>query len=166
MCAILDANVVHKVFGKNRPEAGKAFFEWLVSGNGSLVTGGKLHRELTRVHAFMEWSKQAVLSGKIKRFNDRKIDDRTERLKDSCISDDAHVIALAQISGARFLYSDEGNLHKDFKNKRLIDDPRGTIYSTKDRDSFTSGHRNLLHRSGICGGLLPDRTSDHGTPPR
>ena len=166
MCAILDANVVHKVFGKSRPEAGKAFFDWLVSGNGILVTGGKLHQELTRAHPFMEWSKQAVLSGKIKRFNDREIDDRTEMLKDSCKSDDAHVIALAQISGARFLYSDEGNLHKDFKNKRLIDNPRGAIYSTKNQDSFTSGHRNLLRRSGICGGLLPDRTSDYGAPLR
>ena len=57
MCAILDANVVHKVFGKSRPEAGEAFFEWLVSGNRILVTGGKLHRELTRVRTFMEWSK-------------------------------------------------------------------------------------------------------------
>ena len=150
MCAILDANVVHKVFGEYRPDAGKAFFDWLTSGRGSLVTGGKLHRELTRVHSFREWSKQAVLSGRIKRFDDRVIDDRTERLKDSCISDDPHVIALAQISGARFLYSDEGNLHEDFKNSDLIGNPRGTIYSTKERDSFTSNHRKLLRRSGIC----------------
>ena len=78
------------------------------------------------------------------------IDDRTERLKGSCISDDPHIIALAQISGARFLYSDEGNLHEDFKNRKLIGNPRGTIYSTKERDSFTSKHRKLLRRSGIC----------------
>lgn len=150
MCAILDANVVHKVFGENRPDAGKAFFEWLASGSGSLVTGGKLHRELTRLHSFREWSKQAVLSGRIKRFDDRVIDDRTERLKGSCVSDDPHVIALAQISGARFLYSDEGSLHQDFKNRKLIGKPRGTIYSTKEQDSFTSNHRKLLRRSGIC----------------
>lgn len=150
MCAILDANVVHKVFGKNRPEAGKAFFEWLVSGNGRLVTGGKLHQELTRVHTFMEWSKQATLSGKIKRFNDRKIDDRTEKLKGSCISDDPHVIALAQISGARFLYSDDGNLHQDFKNKKLIPKPEGKIYSTKKQNSFTTSHQELLSRRDIC----------------
>ena len=150
MCAILDANVVHKVFGKGRSDAGKAFFEWLVSGNGSLVTGGQLHRELTRTHTFQEWSKQAVLSGRIKRFNDQKTDDRTEMLRDSCISNDPHIIALAQISGARFLYSDEGNLHKDFRNKKLIDNPRGTIYSTKEQDNFTPNHRKLLRRSGIC----------------
>ena len=150
MCAILDANVVHKVFGKNRPDAGKAFFEWLTSESGSLVTGGKLHRELTRVHSFREWSKQAVLSGRIKRFDDQTIDDRTERLKGSCMSDDPHVIALAQISGARFLYSDEGNLHQDFKNRKLIGNPRGAIYSTREQDSFTSNHRKLLRRSGIC----------------
>ena len=150
MCAILDANVVHKVFGKNRPGAGVAFFDWIDSGNGSLVTGGELHRELTRVHTFREWSKQAVLSGRIKRFNDQEIDDRTERLKDSCISDDPHVIALAQISGARFLYSDDGNLHKDFKNGQLITNPGGTIYSTKEQDNFTPKHRKLLRRSGVC----------------
>ena len=150
MCATLDANVVHKVFGEDRPDAGKAFFEWLTSESGSLVTGGKLHRELTRVHSFREWSKQAVLSGRIKRFDDQTIDERTERLKGSCMSDDPHVIALAQISGARFLYSDEGNLHHDFKNRKLTGNPRGAIYSTKEQDSFTSSHRKLLRRSGIC----------------
>ena len=150
MCAILDANVVHKVFGQNRPDAGKAFFDWITSGSGSLVTGGKLHRELTHMHTFREWSKQAVLSGRIKRFNDQEIDDRTARLKGSCTSDDPHVIALAQISGARFLYSDEGDLHQDFKNRTLIGNPRGTVYSTKEQDSFTSNHQKLLRRSGIC----------------
>ena len=150
MCAILDADVVNKVFGKNRPEAGKAFFEWIDSGNGSLVTGGKLHRELTHTHTFQEWWKQAALSGRIKQFNDQKIDDRAKELKGLCKSNDPHIIALAQISGARFLYSNDGNLHKDFKNKKLISNPKGTIYSTKKCDDFTPDHRKLLRRSGIC----------------
>ena len=40
-------------------------------------------------------------------------------LSDSCRSNDPHVIALAQINGARLLYSNDEALQKDFGDKRL-----------------------------------------------
>ena len=46
MCAILDANVAGQVFGTGRPPAGAKFFEWIDSGRGRLVIGGRLRREL------------------------------------------------------------------------------------------------------------------------
>jgi len=46
VCAILDNNVVHQVFGTNCPAAGKEFFKWINSGSGQLVVGGKLSKEL------------------------------------------------------------------------------------------------------------------------
>ncbi|MYH42126.1 MAG: hypothetical protein F4017_01170 [Acidimicrobiaceae bacterium] len=67
----------------------------------------------------------------------------------SCRSDDHHVIALAQISGARLLFSNDKDLHKDFKNRQLIDQPTGTVYSTLARNDFTS-HRRAQLRKHHC----------------
>ena len=44
-------------------------------------------------------------------------------------SDDPHVLALARATGARLLYTRDPGLIADFKNKRLIDAPRGKVYS-------------------------------------
>ena len=46
MCAIVDTNVVHEVFGRQPTDAGEGFFRWLNSGKGKLVVGGKLKEEL------------------------------------------------------------------------------------------------------------------------
>lgn len=152
MCAILDANVAHKVFGKGRPAAGKAFFEWLDSGSGSLIVGGKLLQELDKTKAFRDWRQQAALAGRVRRLGGQEVDEKAKRLMDdgSCKSNDQHVIALAQIGGARLLYSDDGTLHKDFKNPDLIDDPQGVVYSTMRSDRMTSRKRQLLREKDLC----------------
>ena len=152
MCAILDTSVVHKVFGENRPEAGEAFFNWINSGKGGLVAGGKLLEELDETIAFQTWRAQAIRAGRIRLVKDQDVENKTEFLTrdEQCRSNDQHVIALAQVSGARLLYSDDGNLHADFKNDRLIGHPRGVVYSTKNSDNFTRAHRRLLGRTDIC----------------
>ena len=55
MCAILDNDVVHQVFGKSRPQAGVEFFRWIDAGRIQLVVGGRLRRELGSNHAFKAW---------------------------------------------------------------------------------------------------------------
>ena len=152
MCAIIDANVAHKVFGKDRPAAGEAFFDWLHSGSGSLIVGGKLLRELDGAGNVRDWLQQAVLKGQVKRCDDQEIDDMEKRLADegSCKSNDPHVIALARIGGARLLYSDDRTLHEDFTNPNLIGNPRGAVYSTMKSDKMTSGKRQLLRRKDLC----------------
>ena len=152
MCAILDASVVHKVFGDNLSEAGRKFFEWLNTGKGKLVVGGRLLQELEKTYASREWLKQALLAGRAVRFDDHRIGSETGAFKraGSCRSNDRHVIALARISGVRFLYSDDQALQQDFKNPALIDNPRGTVYSTLKSDEFTLAHRRLLGRRDIC----------------
>jgi len=150
MCAILDANVAHKVFGRNRPAAGKAFFDWLDSGNGRLVVGGKLRRELDAAGVPRKWLQRAFQLGRVESFDDREIDNKTEELAPGCRSDDPHIIALAQISGARLLYSDDGRLHGDFGDPDLIDKPRGAVYSTMKSDRLTGVHRRLLRRNDLC----------------
>lgn len=152
MCAILDANVAGEVFGKTRPTAGLKFFEWMDHGPGRLVLGGHLRDELVKTSA-QEWVKQALLAGRIRNVSDTKVHARTDALRNSeeCMSNDPHVIALAQISRARLLYTNDVRLHQDFNNKQLIDNPRGKVYSTRQHKDFRKNHRSLLQRRDLCG---------------
>ena len=149
MCAIVDANVVPEVFGHDRPAAGAEFFKWINREGGRLVAGGRLLEELERTVA-REWVRQAMIAGRIRAEDNSEVDARAAELRDSCISDDPHVIALAQVSGARLLYSNDQDLHRDFRNERLIDGPRGSVYATRDGKGFRDRHRRLLRRKNLC----------------
>ena len=154
MCAIVDANVVAEVFGRGRPSAGEKFFHWLIDGKGTLVVGGQLRRELNDAsNNFKRWAREALLSGIARDVNDVKVDKRTKQLvaDGNCKSNDSHVIALAQLGGARLLYSNDGDLQQDFKNKKLVDKPRGKVYSTLEDKDFTPTHQRLLRRRDLCG---------------
>ena len=153
MCAIVDANVVSEVFGSNLPPAGEKFFDWFNKGSGRLVVGGKLLEELEKSSAdFRRWGQEAQLAGKMRIVNKNEVDARTGQIQSegAIRSDDPHVIALAQVSGARLLYSNDGNLQQDFKNKSLIDDPRGKVYSTSGGGSFQRRHDRLLKDKNLC----------------
>lgn len=159
MGAILDTNVAHEVFGgSNRSEAGQEFFDRINRGEGILVAGGKLLKELlgTSVRRGVD---EAFRSGRIKRIDDQKVDALTNKLqnKGGFKSNDPHVLALAQASGARLLYSNDGDLQRDFGKKELIDRPRGKVYSTKREHGggkFKRSHRTLLlelKNGDLCG---------------
>ena len=153
MCAIVDANVVSEVFGSNLPPAGEKFFDWLNQGSGRLIVGGKLLEELEQGSAeFRRWGQEAQLAGRMRIANKSEVDARTEQIQSegTIRSDDPHVIALAQVSRARVLYSNDGNLQRDFKNKKLIDDPRGKVYSTSGGESFQRSHDRLLKNKNLC----------------
>lgn len=149
MCAIVDASRADDVFGKSQSEAGKAFFAWLTEGPGRLSIGGEVKRELARTSA-KAWLRELSLAGRVISVADARVDDRTEQIRARCRSNDAHVIALAQVSGARLLYSNDRPLHRDFSNPVLVSEPRGSIYSTYGSDRFSRHHRALLRRDDLC----------------
>ena len=154
MCLIVDASVVGEMFGGDDTSAGKAILDWLNDRKGTIVVGGKLLKELSRgSNKFTEWARQALLREVMRRVEDTKVDRRTKQLiKDgNCKSNDPHVIALAQLGGARLLYSNDVDLHQDFDDKSLIDNPRGKVYSTLRNKNFTRGKRDLLRRRDLCG---------------
>ena len=152
MCAILDANVAGQVFGADRPEAGRKFFDWFDSGPGRLVVGGRLLQELDKNLVFKEWRLQAVQAGRITLLNNEAVDRRAKQLmrENACRSNDEHVIAVAQLGGPRLLYSNDGDLQDDFADKALIDRPRGKVYSTKERQDLRPEHRRLLANRNLC----------------
>ena len=153
MCAIVDANVAHEVFGNDRTEAGEKFYNWITTGAGRLVAGGKHRKELGRNSSFKEWAAAAVDSGRIRFEKDARVDSREAEFTKQKIhqSNDAHILALAQVSGARLLYSNDGPLTTDFKTKKIIDAPRGKVYSTDSGGGrFENSHKRLLRRKDLC----------------
>ena len=154
MCAILDANITGEVFGSNPTPAGKGFFDWLNVGSGRMVVGGKLRDELYgSSEPFRKWAQQAQLSGRVRVKNNDEVNARTAELQEGSayLSNDPHVLALAQVSGARLLYSNDNALQRDFKDKKLIDNPRGKIYSTLKNKQFTASRKKqLVGREELC----------------
>ena len=108
--------------------------------------------ELFQLGAVQKWAQQALLSGKMKVEDEVRVNQRTAELENegNMSSDDPHVIALAQISGARLLYSNDRDLQEDFKRKVLIDSPRGKVYSTLVSPRFANAHRQLLANRRLC----------------
>ena len=152
MCAILDANVAHEVFGSDRPEAGEKFFEWVNTGSGRLAIGGRLRDELNHYSKFRIWAKRAASYGKLIAANDSAVDRLADELQaeHDLASNDPHILALAKVSRARLLYSNDGDLHDDFGSKSLIDNPRGKIYSTRKYSDYQESHRTLLSSKDLC----------------
>lgn len=153
MCAIVDANVASEVFGENPPPAAEEFLEWITDGRGVLVVGGRLYEELDgHSPGFRQWAGQAILARQMRVVNEDKVNARERQIHSARghRSDDPHILALAQVSGARLLYSNDRDLQQDFANRRLINQPRGKIYSTLVNKNFARSHRNLLSRRDLC----------------
>lgn len=154
MCAIVDNDVVGEVFGKRTP-AGREFFNWLNTGDGRLIVGGKLLRELEGSELFVRWAAEATLAGRLTTLDGNDVEERTRQIEREAKSNDAHVLAVAQIGGARLLFTNDQRLEQDFLSKSLIDNPRGRIYHTRDFRSpndnkdVTKAHRHLLS-SNVC----------------
>lgn len=155
MCAIIDHSVTFEVFGRKQTGAGVQFRKWLDDGGGKLVVGGKNLEELTENGNFRRWF-----------LEERRVGRRVLQIKNEIISecqeilirdglfrsDDEHVLALALVSGARLLYTNDRDLKRDFVNDKIVTDPGGKVYTTLGGKEFTGEHRKLLETENICGG--------------
>lgn len=149
MCAIVDAQVAHEVFGENPSPAGYEFFKWVNEGRGRLVAGGKLLDELEAGSPdFRSWARQAQLSGRITLLDEGQVEQRTSQIERDAKhkSNDPHVLAVAQISGARLLFTNDAALGEDFRDKSLIDRPEGRVYHTRDDRKIKKRHPSYDHR--------------------
>lgn len=155
MCAIVDNNVRDQVFGVNsQSPAGRFFLAWLSDGRGKLVIGGQLLRELNDYGDFKRWLRTALARNTALAVDDDRVDAETETIRGGrvCRSDDEHILALARISGARLLFTNDRDLQDDFRDRRIIADPRGRIYTTLERSDVRPTHRRLLNRTDLCHG--------------
>ena len=156
MCAIVDTNVYHQVFSTgSQSSAGKYFLDWLMRGNGgTLVSGGGHLRELNRIADFKRVFAERLQAGRARRISDEVVDSETETLRSQgiCRSNDEHVVALAKVSGARLLFTNDNALQDDFRDRQIIRGTRGRVYTTTQSQNVSNTHRNLLRRRDLCDG--------------
>ena len=158
MCAILDANSIHDVFSlSRRSSAGEDFYVHLQQGKMELVVGGEVLRELREYSRDLrEWLKEASgRGGRRARVRHVSLEQMTARQAElertgNLRSDDPHIIALAQVSGARLLYTKDEDLRQDFKDKKFLDNPRGKIYPIGDGRQARHDRQRLRNAKNLC----------------
>ena len=132
MCIIVDANRLGTFLADPATDDAAPIRDWLDRRGGRLVysTGGAFAREIGRL------TRAKLLSyaraGKAILVPPEEFADDEQALSEHADlrSDDPHVLALARWTRVRLLYTGDANLITDFKNKKLVDRPRGKVYST------------------------------------
>lgn len=149
MCAILDANRWHEMFSRERSPAAAGFRQWLEKKQGFLVVGGKLRREVAKSRGGKRRVQELQNRGQLVPVRDAEVDAEAQRLEQDrrVRSDDPHILALARVSGARLLYTNDKDLQKDFRDSRLLRD--GRIYTSVKNKKFDRRKKVLL-RSHRC----------------
>ena len=150
MCIIVDTNKLGAFLTDPADEDSRPIRKWLDGGAGSIVysTGGKFAQEIRgRVKARLA---DYVRAGRAKLIPESWFADDERKLKNRADlrSDDPHVLALARAAGARLLYTADGDLISDFKDKNFIDRPRGKVYS--------GAHNAKLLTGSVCASPGPD----------
>ncbi len=148
MCVIVDANLASLVFANPPREDFHPLLRWLLDPDkdGCLIFGGHLAHELGRVGEARRALLTLLRAGRAKRAGDSEVSEAMRNLSKSglCRSNDHHVLALAQVSGARLLCSHDGALQQDFRDPKLIGKPRGKVYQRRQ-------HSRLLLHTSSCG---------------
>ena len=156
MCAIVDTNVYHEVFSTgSQSNAGKYFYDWLMRRNGgTFVSGGEHLRELNRIADFKRVFAERLQAGRARRIPDDLVDTETETVRSEGLhrSNDEHVLALARVSGARLLFTNDDDLQDDFRDRQIVSGTRGLVYTTGQSKDVSNTHRSLLRRRDLCDG--------------
>lgn len=145
MCLIVDANVAKEFLTQAGPVTA-----WLSRSkvNPRLVAAGKLLKELVLIAEARRLLVVLQRDGKLRGADPARLQSEERRLHAAghCQSNDRHILALAIITGARTLATSDKKLMRDFRNKLIIDNPRGHVYSRPDEH----GHL-LCHTTSSCG---------------
>ena len=131
VCALVDANFAHEVFGvQSVADRGRLL---PVGHEGKRASRGRRQGAMKNLSVAQTTSGsgqfQAVQAGTMTIASESYLEKRTQQVEANgeYQSDDPHVLALAQVSGDRLLDSNDSALQGDFKNRRLIDNPRGRV---------------------------------------
>lgn len=143
MCIIIDANISHLVFCNTPSNDWIPILNFIENHSNSLAIGGKVASELFKHNRTRRIIGQYLRSGNARSYNSETLIHEENSIISDCVSDDPHVIALARNSGARLLCSHDQDLHCDFTNPSILNNPRGKIYQN-------SSHSHLLKDCKPC----------------
>jgi predicted nucleic acid-binding protein len=135
MYIIIDVNVFMEIFG-HAQTCPSLLSEVYDRNRINVIYGGYLTEEYWRSESIRKIVITLDRAGKAKKINDRAVRNETIVVTemDICVSDDQHVIALARVGESRLLCTNDTDLMKDFKNKKLINKPRGKIYNHDEHE--------------------------------
>lgn len=141
MCLIVDANVVHQLFPSASPDF-EPIHEALVTGRAKLVYGGFLTQEYLKTTLSRRFLRRLDQQGAAKQFPDSVVDSETRRLRREakCRSNDPHILALAIVSNARLLCSQDEELGSDFRSPSILPPPRGSVYKRAEHAHLIRAH--------------------------
>src|SRR5262249_30178290 len=95
-----------------------------------LATGGKNLKELAVLSRIATFVRELIRAGRAHIVDSSELGKWEKHAASLPLrSNDAHIIGLAMVSGARVLYSRDNALMQDFKDRRFITKPRGKCYS-------------------------------------
>ena len=150
MCIIVDANKLGDFLADPVSEDSRPIHDWLNRGRGSIVysTDGRFAKEIqgrarARLAVYARAGRATLIPGS--RFAD---DERNLETRANLRSDDPHVLALARAAGVRLLYTADSDLISDFKDKKVIDHPRGKVYSGAGNAALLTGSACARPRPG------------------
>jgi len=131
MCIIVDTDRLGVFLSNPTADDALPIHEWLTQRGGKLVysAGGQFGAEIggrSKRRLAEHYRAGRATEIPAKEFH---ADEQQLRNNSAVRSNDFHVLALARYSRARILYTGDEDLMQDFKNKQLIDKPRGRIYS-------------------------------------
>lgn len=131
MCMIVDTSRMADLLAEPAKEDATPVRRWVDGGAGNLVytTGDKFDQEMT--DRALDWLSEREKAGRAKLILPASVQSEVRRLEslNRLRSDDAHVLALARVSGARLLYTRDKALMDDFRDPEIVPRPRGKIYS-------------------------------------
>ena len=150
MCIIVDTNKLGDLLADPVSEDSGPIRDWLNRGKGSIVysTDGRFAKEArgrarARLADYVRAGRATLIPGSW--FSD---DERNLKTRANLRSDDPHVLALARAAGVRLLYTADHDLISDFTDKRVIDRPRGKVYSGARNTALLTGSACARARPG------------------
>jgi len=137
MCIIIDASMFSVYSDRSKSDMAPVR-AWMASGMGKIAYSptANLQKELKKSRTMEQMLTGYARFGKLKMVDAGEVDARMNQVMQQGIrSNDAHIIALAQVSGTTLLAANDGDLESDFKNSELI--KQGRIYKNET-------HKHLL----------------------
>lgn len=144
MCIIVDTDVAHRVLVKEDDPAFRDVHGRLFGQTRHylrLAIGGQLKAEYLVNGNLRRALKTLEQAGRAPVLDETQVHAETQSVikLGLCTSNDPHIIAIARLTGARVLCSNDTNLRTDFRNTGLLR-PKGRIYQN-------SSHNHLLART-------------------
>lgn len=127
MCLIIDNCIFPGALRDRFADKGIArVFAWIES-KGKLVIGGELSRELMQSESVKKYLLEGVRSGYVLVYPPADVKKAGAALTKKLRSNDPHVIGLGVVSGARWLWTSDGDLRIDWKASGILPKPDGKL---------------------------------------